>query len=99
MISFQYHEQEMNPMIREVQRDAASGYLPLFLLLVGTAGTIWWVGEGVQAGGGAELRDEQAEGERPEQQSDRDRDGGGVEGGGHGGGTVRGGRLRGVRAR
>ncbi len=30
-------------MIREIERDAASGYLPLFVLLVATAGDIWWM--------------------------------------------------------
>ena len=35
-------------MIREVERDAASGYLPLFLLLVATAGDIWWMVVSIQ---------------------------------------------------
>jgi len=30
-------------MIREVERDAASGYLPLFLLLAATPADVWWM--------------------------------------------------------
>jgi regulator of protease activity HflC (stomatin/prohibitin superfamily) len=36
-------------MIREVQRDAASGYLPLFLLLVATIGDGWWMEVSIHA--------------------------------------------------
>ena len=35
-------------MIREVQREAMAGYLPLFLLLFGTAATTWWMVDTIQ---------------------------------------------------
>ena len=47
----------------------------------------------------SQLRERQAEGQRPGRQPDRDRRGGGLAGGRDGGGDVRGGRLRALRPR